>query len=69
MHAGVIKVVVPDSRKALAIMSANYFNHPSKKFKFIGITGTNGKTTTSHLVKAILEAGGEKVGLVGTIEY
>ena len=69
MHAGVIKVVVPDSRKALAIMSANYFNHPSKKLKFIGITGTNGKTTTSHLVKAILEAGGEKVGLVGTIEY
>jgi UDP-N-acetylmuramoyl-L-alanyl-D-glutamate--2,6-diaminopimelate ligase len=69
MHAGVIKVVVPDSRKALAIMSANYFGHPSKKLKFVGITGTNGKTTTSHLVKAILEAGGEKVGLVGTIEY
>jgi UDP-N-acetylmuramoyl-L-alanyl-D-glutamate--2,6-diaminopimelate ligase len=69
MHAGVIKVVVPDSRKALAIMSANYFHHPSRKLRFIGITGTNGKTTTSHLVKAILEAGGEKVGLVGTIEY
>ncbi|MGD0035806.1 MAG: UDP-N-acetylmuramoyl-L-alanyl-D-glutamate--2,6-diaminopimelate ligase [Bacteroidota bacterium] len=69
MHAGVIKVVVPDCRKALAIMSANYFNHPSKKIKFVGITGTNGKTTTSHLVKAILEAGGEKVGLIGTIEY
>lgn len=69
MHAGVIKVVVPDSRKALAIISANYFGHPSKKLKFIGITGTNGKTTTSNLVKAILEAGGEKAGLVGTIEY
>jgi UDP-N-acetylmuramoyl-L-alanyl-D-glutamate--2,6-diaminopimelate ligase len=69
MHAGVIKVVVPDSRRALAVMSANYFGHPSKKLKFVGITGTNGKTTTSHLVKAILEAGGEKVGLVGTIEY
>jgi UDP-N-acetylmuramoyl-L-alanyl-D-glutamate--2,6-diaminopimelate ligase len=69
MHAGVIKVVVPDSRKALAIMSANYFDHPSKKLKFIGITGTNGKTTTSHLIKAILEADGEKAGLVGTIEY
>jgi UDP-N-acetylmuramoyl-L-alanyl-D-glutamate--2,6-diaminopimelate ligase len=69
MHAGVIKVVVPDSRRALAIMSANYFDHPSKKLKFVGITGTNGKTTTSHLVKSILEAGGEKAGLVGTIEY
>ena len=69
MHAGVIKVVVPDSRKALALIAANYFDHPSKKLKFIGVTGTNGKTTTSHLVKSILEAGGEKTGLVGTIEY
>ncbi|MCX6122286.1 MAG: UDP-N-acetylmuramoyl-L-alanyl-D-glutamate--2,6-diaminopimelate ligase [Ignavibacteriales bacterium] len=69
MHAGVIKVVVPNARKALALMSANYFGHPSKKLKFVGITGTNGKTTTSHLVKAIMEAGGEKAGLVGTIEY
>ena len=69
MHAGVIKVVVPDSRKALAVMSSNYFGHPSKKLKFVGITGTNGKTTTSYLVKSILEAGKEKVGLIGTIEY
>ena len=69
MHRGVVKVVVPDSRKALALMAANYFDHPSKKLKFVGITGTNGKTTTSNLVKSILEAGGEKAGLVGTIEY
>lgn len=69
MHRGVIKVVVPDTRKALAVMSSNYYGHPSEKMKFIGVTGTNGKTTTSHLVKAILEATGEKVGLVGTIEY
>ncbi len=69
MHSGVIKVVVPDTRKALAVMSSNYYGHPSEKMKFIGVTGTNGKTTTSHLVKAILEATGEKVGLVGTIEY
>ncbi len=69
MHVGVLKVVVPNSRKALAAISANYFEHPSKKLKFVGITGTNGKTTTSHLVKAILEAAGETVGLVGTIEY
>jgi UDP-N-acetylmuramoyl-L-alanyl-D-glutamate--2,6-diaminopimelate ligase len=69
MHTGTIKVVVPDSRKALALMAANYYGHPSKKMKFVGMTGTNGKTTTSHLVKAISEASGEKVGLVGTIEY
>jgi UDP-N-acetylmuramoyl-L-alanyl-D-glutamate--2,6-diaminopimelate ligase len=69
MHAGIIKVVVPDTRKALAVMSANQFGHPSKKLKFVGVTGTNGKTTTSHLMKSILEAAGEKVGLVGTIEY
>ncbi|RPI06541.1 MAG: UDP-N-acetylmuramoyl-L-alanyl-D-glutamate--2,6-diaminopimelate ligase [Ignavibacteriae bacterium] len=69
MHAGVIKVVVPDSRKALAILAANYFGHPSKKMKCVGITGTNGKTTTSNLVKSIVEANGEKAGLVGTIEY
>ena len=69
MHAGVIKVVVSDTRKALAVMSSNFFGNPSKKLKFVGVTGTNGKTTTSHLVKSILEANGEKVGLVGTIEY
>lgn len=69
MHTGVVKVVVPDTRKALAQISANYFRYPSKHMKFIGVTGTNGKTTTSHLVKSILEAAGEKVGLVGTIEY
>jgi UDP-N-acetylmuramoyl-L-alanyl-D-glutamate--2,6-diaminopimelate ligase len=69
MHSGVIKVVVPDTRKALAVISSNYYGHPSKKMRFVGVTGTNGKTTTSHLVKSILEAAGEKVGLVGTIEY
>ncbi len=69
MHSGVIKIVVPDTRRALAVISDNYFGHPSRKLKFVGITGTNGKTTTSHLVKSILEAGEEKVGLIGTIEY
>lgn len=69
MHTGVVKIVVPDARKALAQMAANYFGHPSRKLRLIGVTGTNGKTTTTHLLKAILEAGGEKVGLIGTIEY
>ncbi|ERI91286.1 UDP-N-acetylmuramoyl-L-alanyl-D-glutamate--2,6-diaminopimelate ligase [Clostridiales bacterium oral taxon 876 str. F0540] len=60
-------VKVPDSRKALAIASSNYFGEPSKKLKMIGITGTNGKTTSTYMMKAILEEAGYKVGLVGTI--
>jgi UDP-N-acetylmuramoyl-L-alanyl-D-glutamate--2,6-diaminopimelate ligase len=69
LHSGVVKVVVPDSRKALAVMSANYYHHPSRRLTLVGVTGTNGKTTTTHLIKAILEAAGEHVGLLGTIEY
>jgi len=69
MHAGVVKIVVPDSRAALARLSARYFNEPAGKLNMIGITGTNGKTTTSHLIKSILESSGSKTGLVGTIEY
>ncbi len=69
MHAHVVKVVVPDSRKALALMTANYYGLPSRQLTMVGVTGTNGKTTTTHLVKAILEAVGQRVGLIGTIEY
>lgn len=69
MHAGVVKIIVPDSRKALALMSSNYFGHPSSELTLVGVTGTNGKTTTTHLIKAILEATGQRVGLIGTIEY
>lgn len=69
MHAGVVKVVVEDTRKALAVMSSNYYGRPTKAMKLVGVTGTNGKTTTTHLVKSVLEASGEKVGLIGTIEY
>ena len=69
LHSGVVKIVVPDSRKALAVMSANYYSHPSRTLTMVGVTGTNGKTTTTHLIKAILEATGQRVGLLGTIEY
>lgn len=69
MHTGVVKAVVQDSRKALAGMAANFYGRPAQKLSIIGVTGTNGKTTTTHLVKSILEANGEKAGLVGTIEY
>jgi len=69
MHAGVVKVVVPDSRAALARLSANYFNHPSEKLTAVGVTGTNGKTTSTYLIKSILEKNGNLTGLIGTIEY
>jgi UDP-N-acetylmuramoyl-L-alanyl-D-glutamate--2,6-diaminopimelate ligase len=69
MHTGVVKIVVPDSRKALALLSANYFGHPSRELTTVGVTGTNGKTTTTHLIKSVLEAAGQRVGLIGTIEY
>lgn len=59
---------VEDTRFAMAFISAAYFGHPAEKLKVIGITGTKGKTTTTYLVKSILENAGYKVGLVGTIE-
>lgn len=67
-NADVTVVRVKDSRYALAFVSAAYFGHPAEKLKVIGITGTKGKTTTTYLVKSILEHAGHKVGLVGTIE-
>lgn len=66
---GVVNIVVPDSRKVLALLAAEYYDHPAKDLTLIGITGTNGKTTISRLVKGVLEAKGYKVGLIGTIEY
>lgn len=59
-------VRVSSSRRALAQMAANYFDHPADSMTMIGITGTNGKTTTTYLLKNILEAQGYKVGLIGT---
>lgn len=61
-------IKVEDSRLALAYMSAAYFGYPAKKLKTIGITGTKGKTTTTYMVKSILESSGIKTGLIGTIE-
>ena len=60
--------LVKDSRKALAICSANFFGNPSKKMDIIGITGTNGKTTTTFLVEHIIKSCGQKCGLIGTVE-
>ena len=60
-------IIAEDTRHALAIVAANFYKNPSKKFKLIGITGTKGKTTTSFMIKSILEKEGKKVGLIGTI--
>ncbi len=61
-------IKVADTRYAMAFISAAYFGHPAKQLKVIGITGTKGKTTTTYLVKSILENAGYKVGVIGTIE-
>ena len=60
-------ILAKDTREFLAISASNYYNNPSSKFKLIGITGTKGKTTTTFMIKEILEKAGKKVGLIGTI--
>ena len=66
--AGVTVIQVENTRYAMAFISAAWFGHPARKLKTIGITGTKGKTTTTYMVKSILENAGYKVGLIGTIE-
>lgn len=61
------RIIVPDSRRALAALSAAFYNYPDRRLRLIGVTGTNGKTTTTHLIKWLLTAAGHQVGLVGTI--
>lgn len=62
-------VRVVDSRKAMTKISANFFEHPAEKLQLIGITGTNGKTTTSLLIESIFKQDGGPVGVVGTLAY
>ena len=59
-------VRVESSRYAMALMSANLFGNPSRQMTMIGVTGTKGKTTTTHMIKSVLEAAGRKVGMIGT---
>ncbi|MGI6018184.1 MAG: UDP-N-acetylmuramoyl-L-alanyl-D-glutamate--2,6-diaminopimelate ligase [Marvinbryantia sp.] len=66
--ADVTVIQVSDSRYAMAYIAAAWYDHPAEKLKVIGITGTKGKTTTTYMIKSILEAAGHKVGLIGTIE-
>ena len=60
-------IQVKSTRYALALMSAALFNHPARKLITIGLTGTKGKTTTTYMIKSVLEMAGKKVGLIGTI--
>ena len=63
------QIVVKDSRKELARIAANFYGSELSKMRLVGITGTNGKTTTSFLIRAIMEAAGISSGLIGTIGY
>lgn len=60
-------IIVPDSRYAMAICACNFYGNPSKRLKLIGITGTKGKTTTTYMIKDMLQKQGHKTGLIGTI--
>ena len=59
-------VVVKDIRKAMSLIARNYYNNPAEKMLLIGVTGTNGKTTTTYMLKSIFEKAGKKVGVIGT---
>ncbi|MEW6067064.1 MAG: UDP-N-acetylmuramoyl-L-alanyl-D-glutamate--2,6-diaminopimelate ligase [Nitrospirota bacterium] len=62
-------ICVRDSRKALACVANNFYGNPSKSLTMVGVTGTNGKTTTTYFIKSIIESWGRRVGLIGTIQY
>jgi len=66
---GAVQVIVPDVREALARLASAFYGDPSSSLVLIGITGTNGKTTTSYLIESILAADGKRVGVMGTVNY
>jgi UDP-N-acetylmuramoyl-L-alanyl-D-glutamate--2,6-diaminopimelate ligase len=66
---GIVWIQVKEARKALAIAAANFFEHPANALQLVAVTGTNGKTTTTSLVDAIVKSSGAKTGLFGTIAY
>jgi len=68
-RGGVAWAVVPHGRRALARLSANFYRHPAEKLSVTGVTGTNGKSTTTFMLESILNAAGRKTVLIGTIEY
>ena len=68
-RAGLPWIRVRDAREALALLSAAVLGDPAARLELVGVTGTNGKTTTTHLIDAVLRAAGKRVGLLGTIQY
>jgi UDP-N-acetylmuramoyl-L-alanyl-D-glutamate--2,6-diaminopimelate ligase len=62
-------ILVEDSRSSLAQISSNFYDHPTKELKLVGITGTNGKTTTTYLLESILQQEKRNVGVIGTVEH
>ena len=62
-------VIVPDARAAMAAIAAEVYQHPSRSMQVVGVTGTNGKTTTAYLLRAVFESAGKKCGLIGTVSY
>ncbi len=67
LAVGGIQVVVPDSRAAMGLLAAAHFDHPSRQLAVVGVTGTNGKTTVTHLLGAILEHAGRRTAVLGTL--
>ncbi len=66
-NTSIPQIIVKNSRKAMSVLGANYYNNPDKKLKLIGVLGTNGKTTTTHLITSILANSGVNCGLIGTL--
>ena len=62
-------IQVEDGRLAIGALASTFFRHPSRSLEVVGITGTNGKTTTAYLIRGVFEAAGWKTGLLGTVEY
>src|ERR1700754_2809918 len=67
LDLGVPEVVVEDVRAAMAVAAARFYDDPTAALRVVGITGTNGKTTSAYLTRALLEAGGLQCGLLGTV--
>ncbi|WP_051302142.1 UDP-N-acetylmuramoyl-L-alanyl-D-glutamate--2,6-diaminopimelate ligase [Salibacterium aidingense] len=61
------QVIVKDTKRAMALMASLFYNHPTRNFRLIGVTGTNGKTTVTHLIEEILKQNGKRTGLIGTM--
>lgn len=65
--ADVVQIIVPSTRQAAAVAAASVHHHPSRQLRLVGVTGTNGKTTVTHMLEAMLEAAGWRTGLIGTV--